>query len=187
MAIVDGESLVIDLTEVRRRIDKKPDDSSSYYSKTELVPSGRLALTINHEFRYKGLRWADEAKRPLDSQLGSFIHGLAVAALSVKEQRQRNEEHQKQWLEKQQREDEENERRRAESGRIRALDAEIDRMHAARWAREYIEKLKTTIANNPGQGTQEIRDWLMWAEAYAQRIDPFLPYPSVPKDPKPWG
>lgn len=187
VAIVDGEILEMDLTEVRTRIDRKLEDRRPLQTKTELVPSGRLALTLNHEFRYEGMRWSDDRKRSLDSQLGKFIHALAIAALAVKEQRLRNEERQREQLEEQQREHEEHERRRAESGRIRALDAEIDRMHAARWAREYIDKLRTALAGNPDQETQEIRDWLMWVEAYAQRIDPFFPYPAVPKDPKPWG
>lgn len=131
--------------------------------------------------------WRDGAKQTVEAQLGKFIHGLAVAALELKEIRRKREEYAQQERERQRREWEEAERRRAEAGRIRAVDKEIDRMHSARWAREYLTQLKEKLVAHPDANTSAMQDWLAWVEEYAKRIDPFVPHARVPKDPNPYG
>jgi hypothetical protein len=132
-------------------------------------------------------RWGDGAKHTLESQLGKFIHGVAVAGVELKDARHRREEYERQQLETQRRQWEEAERRRAEAGRVRALNAAIDRMHNARWVLEYLALLKENLSMFPEANAPEMQKWLAWVESYAERIDPSRSPAAVPKDPNPYG
>jgi hypothetical protein len=184
VVLVDDESVEIEITETTRRIERPRQGTSDPYPKYEFVPSGQLSLAIQNGTQS---RWSDRAKRTLESQLGRFIHGVAVAAVELKEARRRREEFERQQLEAQRRQWEESERRRAEAGRVRALNAAIDRMHSARWVREYLAQLKENLNTFPEANTAAMQDWLAWIEGYAARIDPSRSPATVPKDPNPYG
>jgi hypothetical protein len=187
VVLIDDEVVPIELTEVNKKVERVRDGPTDPSPKYDSVPSGRLAIGIRSDVAGTHSRWTDDARQTLESQLGKFIHGIAVAALDVKEHRRRREENERQQLEAQRREWEESQHRRAEAGRIRALDAEIDRMHSARWAREYLDRLKANLDAHREAATEEMLNWVAWVERYAEHIDPFVPHAKVPKDPKPWG
>jgi hypothetical protein len=184
VVLVDEEAVEITITEGTRRIERPRDGTRVPYPRYEFVPSGRLTLAIENG---RQLRWRDGAKLTLESQLGKFIHGLAAAAVELKEARRRREEYERQELEAQRRRWEEAERRRAEAGRVRALNAAIDRIHSARWVREYLVQLKDNLSTFPEANTPEMQDWLAWVEGYAKRIDPAESPATIPKDPNPYG
>jgi len=182
--LVDDESVEIEITETTRRIERPRQGSSDPYPKYEFVPSGQLSLVIQNGTRS---RWSDGAKRTLESQLGRFIQGIAVAAVELKESRRRREEFEREQIEAQRRQREESERRRTEAARVRALNAVIDRMHSARWVPEYLMQLKENLSTFPQADTPDMQDWLTWVEGYAGRIDPMQSPATVPKDPNPYG
>jgi hypothetical protein len=184
VVLVDDESVEIEITETTRRIERPRQGTSDPYPKYEFVPSGQLSLVIQNGTQS---RWSDRAKHTLESQLGRFIHGVAVAAVELKEARRRREEFERQQLEAQRRQWEESERRRAEAGRVRALNAAIDRMHSARWVREYLTQLKDNLNTFPEANTAAMQDWLTWVQRYAARVDPSRSPATVPKDPNPYG
>jgi hypothetical protein len=184
VVLVDDESIEIEITETTRRIERPRQGTSDPYPKYGFVPSGQLSLVIQNGAQS---RWSDRAKHTLESQLGRFIHGVAVAAVELKEARRRREEFERQQLEAQRRQWEESERRRAEAGRVRALNAAIDRMHSARWVREYLTQLKDNLNTFPEANTAAMQDWLTWIEGYAARIDPSRSPVTVPKHPNPYG
>jgi hypothetical protein len=187
VVLIDDEVVEVELIEVTRRVERRRDGPNDPSPKYETIPSGRLGLTIRSDVVGTRGRWTDEANRSLDDQLGTFIHGLAVAAVGLKEQRRAQQERERQQLESQQRAWEEADRRRAEAGRIRALNAEVDQMHSARWAREYLAALKSNVAANPEIDTASMQDWIAWVESYATRVDPFGRPAKIPKDPNPYG
>ena len=184
VVLVDSEPVEIEITETTRRVERPREGSGDPYPKYELVPSGRVSIAIRNGTQS---RWSDGAKHTLESQLGKFIHGVAVAAVELKEARRRREEYERQQLETQRRQWEEAERRRAEAGRVRALNAAIDRMHSARWVREYLAQLKENLSTFPEANAPAMQDWLAWVESYAERIDPSRSPAAVPKDPNPYG
>ena len=184
VVLVDGESVEIEITDTTRRIERPRERPADPYPKYEHVPSGRLTVVIRNGTQ---ARWSDGAKHTLESQLGKFIHGVAVAAVVLKEARRRREEYERQQLETQRRQWEEAERRRAEAGRVRALNAAIDRIHSARWVREYLAQLKENLSTFAEANTPAMQDWLAWVESYAERIDPSRSPAAVPKDPNPYG
>jgi hypothetical protein len=184
VVLVDDEAVEIEITETIRRIERPRQGTSDPYPKYEFVPSGQLSLAIQNGTQS---RWSDRAKHTLESQLGRFIHGVAVAAVELKEACRRREEYERQELEAQRREWEESERRRAEAGRVRALNAAIDRMHSARWVREYLTQLQENLSTFPEANTAAMQDWLTWVQKYAARVDPSRSPATVPKDPNPYG
>ena len=186
VVLLDGEQVQIELTETTQRVERHRDGPSDPSSRYENVPSGRLSIGIRNEYGRQA-RWGDGAKQTIESQLGKFIHGVARAAVELKETRRRREEQERERQEQQRREWEDANRRRAEAGRVRALNAEIERMHSARWSREYLSQLKANLNAHPGANTAEMQDWLAWVEGYANRIDPLVAHAIVPKDPKPYG
>src|SRR5688572_26216123 len=129
VVLIDGEQVEIGITEPTKRIEHVRTSPDDYSPKYDAVPSGRLGIEIRNEYG-RSARWADGAKQTVESQLGKFIHGVAVAAVELKELRRRREEYERERREREHREWEEAERRRAEAGRIRALNKEIDRMHS---------------------------------------------------------
>jgi hypothetical protein len=186
VVLMDGEHVPIGLAENTKRVERIPNGPNDTYPKYEMVASGRLTFSIQLDYG-AAKRWADSPKHSLESQLGNLIHGVAVAAVELKDARRRREEQERERLEQQRREWQEAERRRGEAGRIRALDAEIDRMHSARWAREYLSQLNENLTAHPEANTPEMQNWMTWVEGHAKRIDPFNPHAVVPKDPKPYG
>ncbi|MDP9176938.1 MAG: hypothetical protein M3O61_04590 [Gemmatimonadota bacterium] len=107
----DSEFIEMEVTEAKKRIELQADRSGYLSSKYGFVPSGRLAIGIRNGFPGGRSRWADDAKHTLESQLGKFIHALAVAAVDLKAQRRRREELERERLDAQRRELEESERR----------------------------------------------------------------------------
>ena len=184
VVLIDNESVEIVISETTRRIERPRQGSSDPHPKYEFVPSGQLSLVIQNATRS---RWSDGAKRALESQLGRFIQGIAVAAVELKESRRRREEFEREQIEAQRRQREESERRRTEAARVRALNAVIDRMHSARWIREYLTQLKENLSTFPEADTPDMQDWLTWVEGYAGRIDSMRSPATVPKDPNPYG
>ncbi len=184
VVLVDGEAVEIGITETTRRIERPRDGPGDLHPRYEFVPSGRLTIAIRNGTQS---RWSDGAKQTLDSQLGKFIHGVAVAAVDLKEARSRREEYERRQLATQRLQLEEAERRRAEAGRVRALNSAIDRMHNARWVREHLAQLKENLSTFPEANTPEMQEWLAWVEGYAGCIDPSCSPAAVPKDPNPYG
>jgi hypothetical protein len=74
--------------------------------------------------------------------------------------------------------------REEEAGRVRALEAAVAAWQRTTAIREYTAELRRqaqaagVLEHNAALGA-----WLAWAVAYADRIDPILPEPSVPQDP----
>lgn len=158
---------------------------SRFTSEHEWKPTGRLVLRIDHSF-LDGVRrtWADGKQQRVEDCLNTFVVGLVAVAEALKEQRLQREAWQREWQAAEARRAEEARRKEDEAARVRALDAAVAAWQRSRLVREYVADLRRAadvagvLENDPG-----LADWVVWAEAYAARIDPLLPQPSVPKDP----
>ena len=184
VVVADGESVQIAISEPTKRVERPHDKNGAPYPRYEFLPSSRLSIAIKN---WPKTPWSDSQKRTLESQLGNVILGIAAAAVEQKEARARREERERHEMEAQRRQWEEGERQRGEARKIRALGAAIDRMHEARWAREYLAQLHANLVAFPEACTAEMEQWLAWVEGHAARLDPSLTPATVPKDPKPYG
>lgn len=156
-----------------------------FTSERDWKPTGRLVLRINHSY-LDGVRcsWGDGKKQRVEDCLNAFVVGVVAAAEALRAQRLRHEAWERERREAEARRAEEARRKEEEAARVRALDAALAAWQRTGAIREYAAELRQK-AEEAGtlQEDSPLAEWLAWAEAYADRTDPFLPEPSVPQDP----
>ena len=149
------------------------------------IATGHLLLRIDHS--YLGIRccWTDGKKQRLETCLNRFIVGLVAAAEALKTQRLAQEARERAWRAEEERRLAEERKRQEETSRIRALDHAATRWRKCHLLRDYIEAVRAA-AECTGDSTTDtsLTEWIAWAEAYVNRIDPLFPVPSVPVDPE---
>ena len=79
-------------------------------------------------------------------------------------ERERQEEQRRRW--------EEEERRRKEEEKIKHLEKLVGNWNQSRRIREFLSEVEKAAAANPAKETDNLSDWLSWAHAYADSIDP---------------
>ena len=192
---VGGETIPISLKEEYRTVEKQPTaaekrkrDRWSFRSpEYEYEATGRLVLSIAtwHRQGVRG-RWADGKKQRVEDLLGKFVEAvLHLAGLLKEETRKRREAQERQEAWEQQRaeklkliEEEEN--------RVKRLLSETDSWHRSKQVRSYIDDVIRRVeeATGPideGSGTG---NWIAWATAQADRLDPLIEGPPSILDEK---
>jgi hypothetical protein len=188
---IGEEDVGIALEERVRRVElPRPDSSKGYLSwskQYEWQPTGQLTLRIANAFD-SGMRqsWADGKAQRVEDCLGEFIVGLVKAAEVIKARRLEREARARQQRAAEERREAALRRQAEEEARIRALDHAVAAWSRARTIREYVAAFRAA----GGQGVETdastaIAEWLAWAEAFGDRLDPLHPGPSVPEDPEP--
>jgi hypothetical protein len=169
----------------RKSSDPRPRRRLSYRSELDWVPTGRLSLKIDHSY-LNGVRrsWGHGKRQRVEGCLNDFVVGLVAASETLKAQHLAREERERQWREAEERRAEEARRREEEAARVRALESALATWQKARLVREYAAELRRSMEVT---GTLEpgspLDTWLRWVDAYADRVDPRLPTPTVPDDP----
>lgn len=172
----------LDRTEQEEHRMRRP---NRFTSERDWKPTGRLVLRIDHSY-LDGVRrsWGDGKQQRVEDCLNAFVVGLVAVAEALKAKRLEREAWEKEWREAEARRAEEARRKEEEAARVRALDAAVATWQRTRTIREYATELrKKAEAAGALQEDSPLATWLAWAEAYADRTDPFLPEPSVPQDP----
>ena len=144
--------------------------------KSDPAPSGDLRLDIAHA-RWYGLpaTWADGKKGRLEQYLGEFVRGLEDVAEAIKKQRAKEEEAEHRREEERKREWERQQQRYLDERRAAELKAQAGRWREARDLREYVAALKnakTVMMRTEYLEISLLQEWVTWAEAYAERLDP---------------
>jgi len=186
------EEVNIALEERVKRVERPPParpgrhEPAWSYPQYEWQATGQLALKIENIWG-DGVRqtWADGKHQRVEDRLNAFVVGLVAAGEVLKRQRLEREAREREWRAAEERRLLEVRRREEEASRIRALDHSVTKWRRARLVREYVAEVRTAAEKagtlEPGSALAE---WLAWAEGYANRIDPLLPTPSVPRDPE---
>jgi hypothetical protein len=149
----------------------------------EFYPSGNFVFTIL-EYCGQGVRkvWSDGKRQRLENCLNSIIAGLGAAAEGVKALRLRGEQRERERQEEQRRRWEEEERRRKEEEKIKHLEKLVGNWNQSRRIREFLSEVEKAAAESPAKKTDNLSDWLSWAHAYADSIDPIhLTFNSSPR------
>ena len=139
----------------------------------EFSPSGNFVFTIL-EYCGEGIRkvWSDGKRQRLENCLSSIIAGLGAAAEGEKALRLRREQRERERQEEERRRWEEEERRRKEEEKIKHLEKLVGNWNQSRRIREFLSEVEKAAAENPTKKTDNLADWLSWAHAYAETIDP---------------
>ncbi|HEY7163865.1 MAG TPA: hypothetical protein VIB79_04850 [Candidatus Binatia bacterium] len=148
----------------------------------EFYPSGNFVFTILGYYG-EGLRkvWSDGKRQRLENCLNSIIAGLGSAAEGEKALRLAREQRERERQEEQRRRWEVEERRRKEEEKIKHLGTLVANWNQSRTIREFLSEVEKAAAGNPAKETDNLSDWLSWAHAYADSIDPIhLTFNSSP-------
>jgi hypothetical protein len=154
----------------------------------QFYPSGNFVFTIL-EYCGQGVRkvWSDGKRQRLENCLNSIIAGLRAAAEGEKALRLRREQREREWQEEQRRRLEEEERQRKEEEKIKHLEKLVANWNQSQRIREFLSEVEKAAAENPAKETDNLSDWLSWARAYADSIDPihltFHPSPRPENNP----
>lgn len=142
------------------------------------VPSGRLALKIGSA-PYTGIRRtvADAEKHRLESSLNKFLQVLVLGAERQQSERIKRERQEREWAEAKRQREEEERRRWEEQKRVERLNQQLDDWSRSRRIREYIAEMREVTLNPMKWNFAGIPlpEWMEWALAYADRIDPVAP------------
>lgn len=139
------------------------------------VVNGRLTIQIT-DWLPTGMRrtWSDGKKQRLENILGEFLDGVRAASGSNKERRLEREAWQREYREREQRREEMGRRVKTERNRRAGLFAQITGRQRAVAIRAMIRELRRRDSRNPEHWPADGRDrWISWAEAIANRSDPF--------------
>lgn len=218
--ITEGESsqTVVELMDVSvpfrisetiatRREEKVPDSNlsgryefrhSAFTAKP--VPAEALALHIEHGYPYyrkeeDGLRrtWADGKRQRLEECLPKFMAGVVKMAAAKREGKLREEEEKRRRIEEEERRQQAERHRAAMWEKIKAEQAQVDRLlgDAAHWEqskllRNYIQAVwEAAVARGETiTDDSQLGVWLKWAAAQADRLDPLTPSPPSILDDK---
>ncbi|WP_406480569.1 hypothetical protein [Streptomyces platensis] len=144
--------------------------------------NGRLALGAPAKSRYqRSYSYSDGARWTLESRLGHLLQDLehlaAEAERREREQELREAEQRRRWYAAvaQARE------RQVERHRAKVLFEQVDARHRAEEIRAFCRTARTK-ADGSSAAADEL-EWLRWAEAYADQIDPLCAPLATPADP----
>lgn len=175
--VVHGEEIAVGLDEANQRSDhvltareesERQKGRGWMIPQYDYTPSGNFTFTI-HEYT-EGLRhrWSDRKKRNLDSCLNDIMVALVRISVTILQPRRMEaaRRHQE-WLE-------EERRRRIYWARMDALNEALKKWQESQELRLFVaavdeaaqKRLGTIPENSP------IKDWISWARAVADRIDP---------------
>ncbi|MGF3198326.1 hypothetical protein [Streptomyces diastaticus] len=189
--VVRGHALPLAITEQTTKVPHEPStqeirqqqrNSWTRIPKYDHEFNGRLELGAPARSWYQNsYTYRDSARWTLESRLGHLLHDLEQRAAEA-ERRQREEELRKaeqrrRWYAAvaQARE------RQVERHREKVLVEQAEARHRAAEIRAFCRAARTR-ADGASTAAEEL-EWLQWAEAYAERIDPLCAQLVTPPDP----
>jgi hypothetical protein len=172
--------------------DRDRDQPSGPY---DAKATGELKLELFCErywiFSGRQSRWSDRQSWRLEERLPHLFRELAERVVEAKRVAEEERIKAEQAAEAARREAEERERkwhelmaqakeRLIEAHRAKHLSAQADSWHAADRLRRYCDALESAHGDD-----SEAAEWIAWARAFADRIDPLTEPPKIPDPPEP--
>ncbi|MDQ1710829.1 MAG: hypothetical protein QOE45_279 [Frankiaceae bacterium] len=150
----------------------------------DYLPNGELQISLDSSGRGRPTAWADRQRWRLDDRLAHVLAEIEARAVDDEERR----------LDRQRQEDERRKRHREairrayarliEHNRASALRAQVDAWSDVSNIRDYCAAIRATHHDSASRTSSE-ESWLIWAEAYADGIDPLRRSVTGPDDPPP--
>jgi hypothetical protein len=176
--IVAGERIELEIREKLKQV-KRPlnDDEKRWYSDrnrlvTELVGTGRLHVVI-HTWSRAGFKreWLESDAHPIETLLPDVAATVLAMGPHLAELRREREEEARLAEERRRQADDERRRRKRDANRWRRFVEFAQASDEVRQARALVAKLRAQ-GSIEDIGDRSIADWLDWAEARANAVDP---------------
>ena len=143
----------------------------------EAKATGRLIIEIVPEFGHDGRvhRWSDRKAGTLEERLGEVLAGIDTFIAYEGDRRRRAEAEQERRNREHEAALERARERERYQQRVGALTAQLQNWKAANDIRRYCREAAKAHPNS-----EVSTEWLVWASAYADSIDPLRSIPSAP-------
>lgn len=182
--VVDGEAFTISIEERMRRESHKPTAEEQsrrrrglyVYSRTyDYAPTGELTLKIEPSYG-TGLQstWRDTRHSAIEQRLGEVMVSLRQHAAWRKAERDKAKERQERLQLELQRRAELRARVEAERQAVGKLEEQAESWRRAEQIRAYVAAAERCAG---ALSSREQAEWVEWARAYADRLDPLRPSP----------
>lgn len=152
------------------------------------VPTGNLCLAVfSGAANGRRRRFTDSRRRPVENLLNAFVIALHRVAEDIKAERAREMQRRVEREEAERRLQEYRDQRAAklqeihqEEQQVAALVAEAERWQKAQSLRRYIDAVRLAVTTRDGEvaAGSDAEEWLLWATAQADRLDPLTKSPA---------
>lgn len=166
----------ITAAEEAQRARRRRNDDWSWFDvpRWDFEPTGYLALKIDeHEPSGSRKSWKDCDRYKIEDILNEFIVGVVITADAMRIRALKWERQQREWEEQRCRNEEDERLRREEEARRRKLEEQARSWAMSQEMRAFIVAVELSTEMGPSNICHEgLQDWLAWARAHADRLDP---------------
>ncbi len=160
------------VTRSERRLTEKELRESYVPDRWIFTPTGELVFRID-EIDIGRKNWKDKKDKPLEEQLNDVIIGLMTASRIIRERDLQRERERQRVLEEQERRAELARLQQIENKRRAQLDTLVDSWIRTANLRSFLSKCEETLSKPTGSLSRSEAAWLLWAQNYADKLDPF--------------
>lgn len=146
-----------------------------FYDRYEYVPTGRLTLRIDEQYLQCSRKsWSDGKTQRVEDCLNAFFVGLVSAAEALRLRHEEAVRREAEWKEAERIRQEQARRQAEEAARVKQLEAATAHWSSAKTISAFVDAVEAeAIKRNAGSTIPaELAEWLAWARAYVQRLDP---------------
>ena len=133
-------------------------------------PTGRLTLTVG---AWPSRKWNDTERSLIDARLGGIVATIVGLAKEKRAKEDEQERHQRAYEEALARHEAQVRARNHEHRKLRSLFRDASRFQRANRLREFIAAVENR-ARQDGELTSEKEQWIAWASAKADWVDPLV-------------
>lgn len=143
--------------------------------KWDYAPSGKLSLRIDVGVYWTdGIRkrWSDGRGRVVEDSLNEIIVAFVEVGAAMRRRREEEAREEAERQERRRQHQEAERQRKVEEARRKDLEERAEAWDRAEAVRRFVAEVERRVGADGQDPPQEIRDWLSWAAAHAERLDP---------------
>lgn len=141
----------------------------------DYAPNGLLQVIVNEGcYGHDGLRrtFGDGKTQRIETLINAILEAVATWSAAIKAKRIEDERRKREWEEQERRHEEQRRRNALESKRIEALSKNLERWHHRQRILDFVAAVEAKLDADDYDEPEAIREWIAWANDYADRIDP---------------
>lgn len=169
-----------------RRLGRFFEDSFPSIPDYDYTPTGLLTISAG---RWPGRNWRDTPRTSLETRLGEVISGLFVLAEEIRAKEEDERRRKEAKRQKEVRYQFLKDRLENEQAQFKHLEEEAQDLERANRIRAYADAVERQALESAEGLTDEVSDWLAWARAKADWLDPLVhvcdPILDAPEPAKP--
>ncbi len=167
----------IRIRERLKRVPKKNDPTKSWESQYTSVPTGQLIIA-REGYENEVCRDSPSGKKRIEDRLNELLEKFVFAAADARADRLRIEEYRKVEADRQRRIFDLQIAQRKEREKVSQLLEMADAWNKADRLRQYIKAYEDRLIERNSELTEQMRSYIVWANAQADRMDPLRDSPA---------